>query len=190
MNKYSTIGPRIVALILDSFVLVPVVLPVIILAEETTTWRYWGISIGVSVLSNAYQILMHWRFGQTLGKMAVGVKVVNTADQGPITLNQALMRDIPNIAVQLMASVGLFFLLYTGVHPEAEAFQIVETYPGIALSVFTLFNVLYCIFHLQHRALHDLIGGTVVVRLDALAAEEKAETDPPPPSEYRDLRDE
>lgn len=44
-------------------------------------------------LGSIYPVIFHWRWGQTLGKMAVHVKVVTVAG-GPLSLNAAIIREI------------------------------------------------------------------------------------------------
>ena len=177
MNKYRTFGWRILALLVDSVVFVPLFVPFTLAKFEPTSWGYLASAMGVALLVNSYNILMHWRFGQTLGKMAVKVKVVSFADGGPITLSQAVLRDMPNIAFQLLSSVATFYLLITGVDAQAEAYQLAVTYPNIAATIFFFMNVALCISHPQNRALHDLLGGTVAIRLDALEPETEAATE-------------
>ena len=168
MNKYRTFGWRVLALLVDSLVMLPLVLPLTLLNLEPATWAFWFIGLGVSILSNAYNILMHWRFGQTLGKMAVGVKVVDFAGEGRITLNQAVLRDLPNIAFQVMSSFAIFYLLISRADPQAEAYKLAETYPTYGLFIFTMLNVFVCITNVQNRALHDILAGTVAIRLERI----------------------
>jgi len=44
-------------------------------------------------LGSIYPVIFHWRWGQTLGKMAVHVKVVTVAG-GPLSLNASIIREI------------------------------------------------------------------------------------------------
>src|SRR5262245_3389067 len=50
----------------------------------------WGLGI---VLGSLYPIIFHWQWGQTLGKMAMQIRVVTVAG-GPLSLGQAALRQV------------------------------------------------------------------------------------------------
>jgi uncharacterized RDD family membrane protein YckC len=50
-----------------------------------------ALTLAVVAGSAVYWIVPHWRYGQTLGKAAVGVRVVDAAG-GPVSLRAALVR--------------------------------------------------------------------------------------------------
>lgn len=186
MNKYSTFGWRILASFVDGIVMVPLVAPFMVIEFEVATWAYWFAGLGLSLLGNTYNIFLHWRYGQTLGKMAVGVKVVDHETEESITFSQAVLRDLPNIAFQVLSSVAIFYLLITGIDPQAEAYRIAETYPTYGLFIFTMINVFVCITNIQNRAVHDMLAGTVVIRPEI---GEVVANDPPEPDEYDEFHE-
>jgi uncharacterized RDD family membrane protein YckC len=51
-----------------------------------------ALTLAVVAGGTLYWIVPHWLYGQTLGKAAVGVRVVDAASGGPITLLAALLR--------------------------------------------------------------------------------------------------
>ncbi len=88
-----------------------------------------------------YPVLFHWRWGQTLGKMAVDIRVVScrpTAtspgwliDGGPLTLGCAAIRQLASVLSSAIFGIGYLMVGLRG----------------------------------DKRALHDLIAGTRVERL-------------------------
>jgi uncharacterized RDD family membrane protein YckC len=172
-------------LLVDSVVFVPLFLPLNLAEFKPNSWNYLASALGISLVVNSYNVLMHWRFGQTLGKMAVGVRVVNLVDEGQITLSQAVLRDMPNIAFSVLSSFAIFYLLFTGVDAEAEAYNLAITYPNIGATVFFFMNVAVCISHPLHRAIHDLLAGTVTIRPTAVSEEKEEES---LPDEYEESR--
>jgi uncharacterized RDD family membrane protein YckC len=94
-----------------------------------------------AMLVAVYPMLFHWRWGQTLGKMAVDIRVVTCqptptspgwlTDRGPLTLGCAALRQLASALSSAILGVG------------------------------------YLMAGLRHdkRALHDLIAGTRVERL-------------------------
>jgi len=94
-----------------------------------------------AMLIAVYSVLCHWRWGQTLGKMAVDIRVVTCrpmptspgwlTDGGPLTLGCAALRQLASLLSSATLGVGY---LMAG-------------------------------FRRDKRALHDLIAGTRVERL-------------------------
>jgi uncharacterized RDD family membrane protein YckC len=162
MEKYRTFLPRFVALLIDSFIM----LPLGILddwfrqAEFPPLFFYIWIPLS-SLVFPVYTIMMHAAFGQTLGKMALNVKVLDATEE-PIKYNQAIRREIP----QLLFNFGTIYLgiVFLGENLESEA---VKTAYGTLASVaaaWGLADVLTFLLSDKRRALHDLIAGTVVVK--------------------------
>lgn len=165
--KYQTIGPRIIAAIADSFVLLPLV--AIYWAAETP-----GVPVPVLILlyvllaavSHAYNIYLHGRYGQTLGKMFAKVKVV-TVDNSPISFYQAYLRDIPYLILAVVSlTADITRTITAGGHVPVSEFGTDTMMDSITVLMLIVVgaDVLVTLAHPQRRSLHDLIAGTVVVR--------------------------
>ena len=162
MDKYKTFFPRLVALLIDSFIM----LPIAILddwfrqAEFPPLFFYIWIPLSSLVLP-VYLIAMHAKFGQTLGKMAMNVKVLNVSEE-PITLNQAILRESPQLIFNLAAIyLNIRFL---GENPESEALKIPYGVLGAIIGIWGLTDILIFALNEKRRALHDFIAGTIVVK--------------------------
>jgi uncharacterized RDD family membrane protein YckC len=116
-----------------------------------------------------YVILLHARYGQTLGKMAMKVKVLDVSEE-PVRFAQAVIRSLPQMLPVFMASS----LLISEMSPATGS-----TGKNLLMAAATLANILYfiwsvadiivCLVSDKKRALHDLVAGTVVVRTDRLS---------------------
>ena len=94
-----------------------------------------------AILIAVYSVLFHWRWGQTLGKMAVDIRVVTCrptptspgwlTDRGPLTFGGAVLRQLASLLSSAILGIGY---LMAGLRRDK-------------------------------RALHDLIAGTRVERL-------------------------
>jgi uncharacterized RDD family membrane protein YckC len=95
------------------------------------------ISVGLSVLTGIYTVLLTKLKGQTLGKMAVGIKVVHTLDGSLPTWGHAIARWALPAAAALVPSVGglCWLLIY-----------------------------LWILWDPNRQGLHDKVAKTVVVR--------------------------
>lgn len=58
-----------------------------------------------TVMAALYTIVLHWRRGQTLGKMAVGIRVV-TVDGGPLSLGRSVLRQLATALSALLLGIG------------------------------------------------------------------------------------
>lgn len=137
---------RVVAVIIDTAVMV-VAQAVLYVAASIVFGGRSSIVIRVAaqvfgaMLVAVYPVLFHWRWGQTLGKMAVDIRVVTSrptptspgwpTEGGPLTLGCAALRQLASVLSS--AILGLGYLM-AGLRRDK-------------------------------RALHDLIAGTHVERL-------------------------
>ena len=114
------------------------------------------ISGGITLVLTAAQLIyfgaMHAARGQTLGKMAGKIRVVNL-DGSPISAKTAYVRALaytwPN--------------LVQGVLQLSGAPAVVQLASGI-LAVWSLADVITALINSQQRSLHDIIAGTRVVK--------------------------
>ena len=144
---------RLVATLIDAM-LVPSLTLVLVLiagvvedAEDYVDlwWIVWVLLLAVVsyLLLNGYGL---WRRGQTLGKQVMGVAIVPAAGAGDGRYGRT-----PAPLWKLICVRALFFpLLFLSVVPWIAALPIIDQ---------------LLIFRKSRRCLHDLICGTVVVRL-------------------------
>jgi uncharacterized RDD family membrane protein YckC len=118
-----------------------------------------------------YTVVMHARYGQTVGKMVTKVRVVDFRTEGSISWQQAWLREGIPMALSFGFVGWQVFLILSGVlSPGAVAsgealanskgFWLLTALPGL----WFLAEVLTMLTNDKRRALHDFIAGTVVVR--------------------------
>lgn len=162
MEKYQTFWRRFWAGVLDSLILLPITwgITVFFLFVSPMPLMMTFSSIAVGFVSVSYYILMHNFYGQTLGKMAAKVKVLDISET-PINFGQAVVRSLPQI-IPVMYSIS-FSTADESIDSVARSG--VNIIYG-SLLVFYLADVVVCLISEKRRALHDLIAGTVVVKTD------------------------
>lgn len=161
MDRYQTGWPRFVAFWIDAFVL-----------SALRGAISWLISLNMGMIVSvllaiayssvhvAYPVYMHGRFGQTLGKVVVRVRVVGI-DGFRISYEQAALRDVVPC---LLLPVSIWLALHTvitGEQPHPTTYQWAYSFAFM----WVLLEMLTMLFNEQRRAIHDLIARTVVVRL-------------------------
>ena len=171
-ERYSTFGPRFWTGSVDACVLWPVRLIATGLLCLNIPRSLAGLLIIVqSLVWLLYTVVMHARYGQTVGKMVTKVRVVDFGTEGRISWRQAWLRE----AIAIVLSLGLLGLevplvLTSGLNPRAfgnrgtlpasRGFWLLMALPGL----WFLAEVLTMLTNEKRRALHDFMAGTVVVR--------------------------
>ena len=162
-NKYATFWRRVGAMIVDGLVLLPITLGYMFAMYRGMSFgAYVAISLGSFVVSIIYNVAMTARWGQTLGKMATGVKIVRV-DGTPIGMKEAVMRYGVFVAVgvvitviSLMGLQGEEFITMEMMGNNSKAINFVNFGWGLAQLITVLSNA-------RRRAIHDFVAGTEVV---------------------------
>ncbi len=166
-QRYQTFGPRFFAAIIDGLVM----LPLTVLFSYLSNFNIVGIVIVTNLLYNLspyiYSVLLHGYYGQTLGKMAMGVKVLDFETEDEIDLKQAFIRDSVPIAL-MIALYSYSVIIAWGNEGSAMQADFATMAPmfliGILSILWTTLEIFSMLFNEKSRAVHDLLAGTVVVR--------------------------
>ncbi len=167
MNKYQTVGARFFASIIDSILLIPisfVIRKISIQSDLSTLSVFWG-EILVQFLSLLYFVLMHNFYGQTLGKMLLKVKVYDISEQ-PISFLQSVLRSLPTL-LALVFTVNFNNPQITNGTASSVDIWVARNLTYWLATLFFLFslaNSITLLIDKKHRALHDYIAGTVVIK--------------------------
>lgn len=166
MERYKTSWARFWAATIDGIVFIPIgFIDDALLSPERSSW----VIIGWAAVSYSsywlYSVLLHARYGQTVGKRLLGVKVMDLEERHTPTLSQAFLRDIGIVVLNTMSLVYLAFLVLTAAYvPGAE----VTSAPGEILMwaavVWFALELVTMLSNEKRRAFHDFIARTVVIR--------------------------
>ena len=161
MNKYKTFAPRFLALLLDTVLLLPLAIGADALTDSRFSENQRLAFLAILNLANViYFVVLHGLYGQTVGKYLMKVKVVDL-NGSSIGFKRAALRDLPQIILVGASLIPIMNVTFGGT-PEEPVTPVL-----ILMSVWGLADVLVFLLNPAGRALHDLIAGTIVVRLDA-----------------------
>jgi len=190
MLKYKTFWRRLVAGIIDGLVFLPLTMVgmwVTYNAASIPLSAFAAWHAASSFIYFAYSIILHGKYGQTLGKMAMKVRVMDVSEARPITYRQAVLRDIfplvatlallPRDVIQILN--GTSYMLNPGTMPDGISMAL-----GFVMMGWGLLEVVTMLMNSKRRAVHDFIAGSVVVRTDADLAEIPGQ-DPSLPTEKK-----
>lgn len=166
--KYAGFGPRFLAVIVDTVILLVVGYAVGLLVGFTgfSGGDYVGYLVGL-----AYNIGLHYRRGATLGKTALDIRVTDVGG-GPLSLEQAFTREFFTyvyIACGIAAEALMPTSLRdggTGVDPSRllddllGPWLLVAGLGGLAVLV----DILWMLGNERKRTLHDIIAKTYCVK--------------------------
>src|SRR5882724_2398788 len=169
-SRYSTFGPRFWTGFVDSCVLWPLGFVTSALLSLNVPRGVASLLIIVNSLAwLVYTVVMHARYGQTVGKMATKVRVVDFRTEGKISWSQAWLRE----GIPMFLSLGFLgyeiFAVWTRRLAPSDianglvadkAYWLLTALPGL----WFIAEVLTMLTNEKRRALHDFIAGTVVVR--------------------------
>lgn len=110
----------------------------------------WVIVIASGLIWFLYDWLQHAKWGQTVGKRVLSIRVVSAYDRSPVTSGAAARRAAIFALMPMVPVVGTFFYLL---------------------------NVLWQLWDRRRQCLHDKVANTIVVR--AAAVQPAAQWPPP-----------
>ena len=173
-NRYSTFWPRFWSGSVDTCVLWPLRAIAFLLVSLNPPAAIGALVLLVQQLAwLVYVVLMHGKYGQTVGKMVTKVRVFDARTEKPISYRQALIREgVPTV-------LSIPFLIYEAIaiiqgRESADLLLEGKVSPHSLLWWFTVLPILWSVVEVvtmltndKRRALHDFIAGTVVIRTNA-----------------------
>ena len=168
---YRTFWRRYWAMVIDFSLLFPLAVLVLVMGWQATApaaqiaFHVFGSFYGV-----AYTVFFHSRYGQTLGKMATRVKVVDLSER-PIGMRQALWRDGPTILLCLAGAAFGIRAAMNGINPfKIDNQAALPPQLVYANLIWILAEYVTMLTNKRRRAIHDWIAGTLVIRTSPSAA--------------------
>jgi uncharacterized RDD family membrane protein YckC len=131
-----------------------------------------ALNMVLSITWVLYKPLMEWKYGATLGKMALKLRVVTTTFE-PISFDQSALRFSLYFLSYLVAGISSYLLFTNPAFENAGGFmevaQLQAEYRTISMisnlvNLLVLVSVLFVAFDKKNQALHDKIADTLVVR--------------------------
>jgi uncharacterized RDD family membrane protein YckC len=171
--KYQTFWPRFWARCIDCLVFVPLYFVDAWVQGMATAPVVLAMWFALNAFSaDAYGVLMHARYGQTLGKMLMGVKVLDLSE-AKLSFRQAVLRDVVPIVFSLIAVANGLPRIFAGLEPYAETsdFSWNDKIYLFGSLVWFAAEFATMLTNAKRRAIHDFIAGSVVARVNCLGVE-------------------
>jgi uncharacterized RDD family membrane protein YckC len=126
-----------------------------------------------TIILTLYFVIGHGKYGQTLGKKAMAIKVLDLDEKNLIGYKRAFIRESIYFFV---STIGLIYFLFTQRNKGLSDFSELQTNPvddfiSLTTGVWFILEIVTMIFNSKRRALHDFMAGSVVVDTDELKKE-------------------
>ncbi len=167
---FAKFWTRFGAFMTDGLITIIIILPVTYF--NVIQWKVPWVFILTSIITIVYKPFMEYRYGATLGKMAVGIKVVGHQFQ-KVTLQEELRRVsfylVPSIIQQILTLKFYFSDQLNAIHQYKDYNDfIVSTNPALyILNIIVIFllvaDTITFFSNNQNRSLHDIYAGTYVI---------------------------
>ena len=170
-QKYSTFWPRFWCGTVDGCIFYPLGIFFSYLAGSAASVQLAAsLVVAQNLIWLPYMVGMHARYGQTIGKMVCGVRVLDYKSESKISLFQAAIRESIPIVLNLIIAVYMIYTLHgfqpiSHPDPRSIARQMGPVlFLGSLSMLWFLIEIVTMLTNDKRRALHDLLAGTVVVR--------------------------
>ena len=176
--QYAGFWRRVAAHLIDSVALGLALLAIILITLGNNS-LYLLTLVVPGVLSIIYQLYLTTKYGATLGKMAMGIKIVRL-DGSPIGFAQANVRYSPYLILGIIAVMGnieafnnipvpsIFFE-----HGWSDRSRLVQQYQPIWVflssvvgMLFALADAIALLISKQKLSVHDRMASTMVVKIE------------------------
>jgi uncharacterized RDD family membrane protein YckC len=167
-RKYQTFWPRFWAGWIDGLIFIPLAGVDWLVQRAIGAPLLLGLWFVLYTFSyDIYSVVFHAKYGQTLGKMAMGIRVLSVSET-KLSFRQALLRDAVPILISSTSLIYWLPRIAAGASPYSVNFEFtwvdeVSTYGSLIWFIAELVTMLT---NARRRAIHDFIAGSVVVRTE------------------------
>ncbi|MDO6497010.1 RDD family protein [Photobacterium sanguinicancri] len=173
--RYAGYWKRFGAGCIDGIVLIPIFILFDSIESSSKEIALFMVfpSAGMFLLYNIY---FHGRWGATLGKMAMKIKVVKWFDESDISYKESVLRFSVDLVFALIVAISNFMVINALSADEYMAINLLDKgeffytnspswmfYVNILSFLWMVSELFILLCNEKKRALHDFIAGTVVI---------------------------
>lgn len=170
--KYQTTGKRILASIVDGIVFMPISL----LCANFAQSQYEALRITGCLFETVcwgfYIVIGHGKYGQTLGKKLMQIKVLDISEKSCIGYKRAFIRESIWFASIIVSFIYYYF--FSGGYSNTDNLSF-DDYVSFFSLFWLLLEIVTMLFNEKRRAIHDFMAGSVVVSIPELEREKRME---------------
>lgn len=168
IEKYQTLPRRLVATLIDAVLVVPLYFLFTYLTSLGEQTLSIVTVISLPIYPYIYTVLLHGRYGQTLGKKLMSLKVVQATDESSVNYVQAFLRVLVPICIWLLGLISIVVggvMVAVGQHVNNLGDLWVTLFGSILIGWYIV-DWLCAVISKKSLALHDRISGCVVIKIE------------------------
>jgi uncharacterized RDD family membrane protein YckC len=163
-NRYKTFANRFLAGIIDGLIFIPFFIIGEMFFADKYTSQLW-LNLSETVLYTVYVVVGHGKYGQTIGKKVMKIKVLDLEESNLIGYKRAIIRE--SIWILISLSLSVYFIMDSdgaslNGQDEIARHDNISTMVSFAWLAAELITMLT---NNKRRALHDFMAGSVVINL-------------------------
>jgi len=159
---YRNSWQRFLASIIDGILLyLPILIVWMNVQDETFKLYFFNL---YNLVPITYFVFCNYYCGQTLGKSVMNIKVVNYSTEENISFKQSVFRESPWVILSVLSTTCYLLQYFLG-------YDSITGFNGLLLAFASTFGTYWWFLEMitmftnsKRRAIHDFLGGTVVVR--------------------------
>ena len=175
--RYAGFGPRFTASLIDFLIFVPISFTYLWL--DSLSWEVALAAVFPSAFLFAiYNIYLHGRWGRTIGKFLLKIKVTRLTGEN-ISYKHAFYRHSVDVLFALISIVALLIGMLSVSKADFETLDFIKRtalvnkaapfwneWVELAGKIWFWSEVVVLLFNKKRRAIHDYIAGTVVIHIE------------------------
>lgn len=173
IHKYNTFGKRFVAALIDGLIFIPFSILDNRFEHTDNKTLFIGWTLFHTICWTLYVVIGHGKYGQTIGKRLMDIKVFDINERSLIGYKNAFLRE----SVWVFAVIaGIIYLTIstsnTATFNEVIKASYYDDIVGLTSGIWLILELITMFFNKKCRALHDFLAGSVVVDLNELQRED------------------
>ena len=168
MERYHAFWRRLCAGLIDGVVLATLSLLAAKFITSKGLYLSYGITVDLALIPILYGVLLTGLLGQTIGKIIMGIKVLDLNEKQYIGIKRAVFRDSVPIFFQVVSLLILGLNQYEIVFISDEFSSFVESVISKTSFLWFILELITMLLSKKRRAVHDLLASSVVISLKGL----------------------
>lgn len=169
INKYNTFVQRLSAGIIDALVFIPFLIVEETLDVTENKELFIGYNLTYIICWTIYCVIGHGKYGQTIGKKVMKIKVYDLDEKNLIGYKRAFFRESVGFFVGI---AGITWVIFQApdINPVTGKLDTAYNATGmIVSSTWFLIELITMALNSKRRAVHDFLAGSVVIDLKEAA---------------------
>ena len=165
-DKYNTFWKRLLAGLVDTIIFIPFMIGDFFINQSDNiilfiSWRLISIICWMT-----YIVIGHGKYGQTIGKKVMQIKVLDIDEEKTIGYLRAFIRESVWTIAEILGMSYLAYAAYTTKVNNKELIKLVyEDYMSYTTLLWFSLELFTMMFNAKRRAVHDYIARSVVIKL-------------------------